>query len=73
MQGYGENAYLAAGLFFTAIFLAFRGALAEVLIVWCRHVTTALYIDTIIISVCSMFQEAVTKATFEVRRILHLL
>ena len=26
--------------FFTAIFLAFHGALAEVLMVMCRHVTT---------------------------------
>ena len=30
--------------FFTAIFLAFRGSLAEVLMVMCRHVTTELHI-----------------------------
>ena len=30
--------------FFTAIFLAFRGSLAEVLMLMCRHVTTELYI-----------------------------
>ena len=33
--------------FFTAIFLAFRGSLAEVLMVMCRHVTTELHIYNI--------------------------
>ena len=30
--------------FFTAIFLAFSGALAEELMIFCRHVRTELYI-----------------------------
>ena len=36
--------------FFTAIFLAFSGALAEELMILCRHVTTEvyIYIDTCI-------------------------
>ena len=42
----GPNMTTSASLtFFTAIFLALSGALAEELMVMCRHVTTELYID----------------------------
>ena len=41
----GPNMLTSMSLtFFTAIFLAFTGALAEELMIFCRHVTTELYI-----------------------------
>ena len=44
----GPNILTTTSLrFFTAIFLAFHGSLAEVLIVMCRHVTTELYTDEV--------------------------
>ena len=40
----GPNMLTSTSLtFFTAIFLAFRSSLAEILMVMCRHVTTELY------------------------------
>ena len=41
----GSNMQTPTSLtFFTAIFLAFSGALAEELLIFCRHVRTELYI-----------------------------
>ena len=39
--------------FFTSIFLAFHGSLAEVLLVMCRHVTIELYNILFYIDICN--------------------
>ena len=53
MENYnsGPNMQTATSLtFFTAIFVAFSGALAEELTIFCRDVRTDLYIDTLLVA-----------------------